>query len=81
MLSIPGNYDLCVFFHTLILDPYGGLKYSIKMLSREADTIKSFTNPNGRTIYGECENDKCIYENVPFFEDESFFPNEDEKRL
>ena len=40
-------------------DPFGSLKYSIKMLSKEGHPSKKFTNPNGRTIYGECLSTKC----------------------
>ena len=43
------------FIFWQIVDPFGGLKYSIKMLSKEGRSSKKFTNSNGRTIYGECE--------------------------
>ena len=29
------------------------------MLSKEGHPSKKFTNPNGRTIYGECISTKC----------------------
>lgn len=50
-------YPICLpsaSFSDTNADPFGILKYSIKLLSTEGDTGKSFTNANGRTIYGEC---------------------------
>ena len=38
-----------------ILDPVGGLKYSIKLLSKEEENTYNYTNANGRTIYQRCE--------------------------
>ena len=48
------------------VDPIGGLKYSIKLLAKEEENLKNYTNANGRTIYGECET-KCTNETIPDF--------------
>ena len=59
------------FFLTLFFsDPVGGLKYSIKMLSREEKQTNEYTNANGRTIYGRCET-PCTTEPIPEDLDES----------
>ena len=36
------------------------------MLSKEEKSLKSYTNANGRTIYGECEK-KCTNDPIPDF--------------
>ena len=54
----------------LFSDPVGGLKYSIKMLSREEKQTHEYTNANGRTIYGRCET-SCTTDPIPEDLDES----------
>ena len=61
------------------LDPFGGLKYSIKMLSREGEGIaKKFTNANGRTIYGECKSE-CFQKPIEL--DDIYEDDDEAKKL